>query len=191
MSTFSLRCYLIFIYRSSYVYYAHVSVLTYPKKLILYIFWNNAFERFLIKGFVALLNVKLNKARRFFLPILYGFECHMARLAQSKLMRVLENVGLYIIFIGLRWWLFILLGGPWGWSSQAVSSPWVFLVLGCWLVLWVWMEYFDTPKKWIYKPMDHEKSLLLAITLFFITFFFLYPSPFFLVTYQMALSLCL
>jgi hypothetical protein len=57
--------------------------------LILYIFWNNAFEPFSIQGFVALLNVELNKARRFFLPILYGFECHMARLAQSKLMRVL------------------------------------------------------------------------------------------------------
>jgi hypothetical protein len=39
--------------------------------------------------------------------------------------------------------------------------------------------------------MDREKSLLLAIILFFITFFFLYPSPFFLVTHQMALSLCL
>jgi NADH-ubiquinone oxidoreductase chain 2 len=38
--------------------------------------------------------------------------------------------------------------------------------------------YFDTPKTWIlYKPMDRKKSLLLAITLFFITFFFLYPSP--------------
>jgi NADH:ubiquinone oxidoreductase subunit 2 (subunit N) len=38
---------------------------------------------------------------------------------------------------------------------------------------------------------DREKSLLLAITFCFITFFFLYPSPFFLVTHQMALSLCL
>lgn len=38
---------------------------------------------------------------------------------------------------------------------------------------------------------DREKSLLLAITLCFITLFFLYPSPLFLVTHQMALSLCL
>jgi NADH:ubiquinone oxidoreductase subunit 2 (subunit N) len=52
--------------------------------------------------------------------------------------------------------------------------------------------YFDTPKTWIlYKPMDREKSILLGITLFGITFFFLYPSPLFLVTHQMALSLCL
>lgn len=52
--------------------------------------------------------------------------------------------------------------------------------------------YFDTPKTWIlYKPMDREKSILLGITLFFITFFFLYPSPLFLVTHKMALSLCL
>jgi len=52
--------------------------------------------------------------------------------------------------------------------------------------------YFDTPKTWIlYKPMDREKSLLLVITLFIIIIFFLYPSPFFLVTHQMALSLCL
>nr|YP_010890608.1 NADH dehydrogenase subunit 2 [Lycopodium japonicum]WJK71467.1 NADH dehydrogenase subunit 2 [Lycopodium japonicum] len=52
--------------------------------------------------------------------------------------------------------------------------------------------YFDTPKTWIlYKPMDREKSLLLAITLFSPTPFFLYPSPLFLVSHQMALSLCL
>jgi hypothetical protein len=35
--------------------------------------------------------------------------------------------------------------------------------------------------------MDREVSF----TFFLITFFFLYPSPFFLVTHQMALSLCL
>jgi NADH-ubiquinone oxidoreductase chain 2 len=52
--------------------------------------------------------------------------------------------------------------------------------------------YFDVPKTWIlYKPMDREKSILLGITVFFITFFFLYPSPLFLVTHKMALSLCL
>lgn len=51
--------------------------------------------------------------------------------------------------------------------------------------------YFDTPKTWIfYKPMDREKSVLLGITMFFITFFFLYPSPLFLMTHKMALSLC-
>ena len=41
------------------------------------------------------------------------------------------------------------------------------------------------------RVTDREKSLLLAVTLCFITFFFLYPSPFFLITHQMALSLCL
>jgi len=52
--------------------------------------------------------------------------------------------------------------------------------------------YFDTPKTWIlYKPMDREKSILLGVTLFGIIFFFLYPSPLFLVTHKMALSLCL
>lgn len=52
--------------------------------------------------------------------------------------------------------------------------------------------YFDVPKTWIlYKPMDREKSILLGVTILFITFFFLYPSPLFLVTHKMALSLCL
>jgi len=66
-------------------------------------------------------------------------------------------------------------------------------VISCfYYIRFVKIMYFDTPKKWIlYKPMDREKSLLLAITLFLISFFFLYPSPLFLVTHQMALSLCL
>nr|QXT44710.1 NADH dehydrogenase subunit 2 [Nitellopsis obtusa] len=66
-------------------------------------------------------------------------------------------------------------------------------VISCfYYIRFVKVMYFETPKTWIfYKPMDREKSLLLAITLFFITFFFLYPSPLFLVTHQMALSLCL
>jgi proton-translocating NADH-quinone oxidoreductase chain N len=66
-------------------------------------------------------------------------------------------------------------------------------VISCfYYIRFVKIMYFDTPKKWIlYKPMDREKSLLLAITLFLISFFFLYPSPLFLVSHQMALSLCL
>ncbi|KAL5833275.1 hypothetical protein ACOSQ3_016949 [Xanthoceras sorbifolium] len=49
--------------------------------------------------------------------------------------------------------------------------------------------FFDTPRTWIlYEPMDHNKSLLLAMTSSFITSFFLYPSPLFSVTHQMALS---
>nr|YP_009306126.1 NADH dehydrogenase subunit 2 [Corchorus olitorius]AOO95963.1 NADH dehydrogenase subunit 2 [Corchorus olitorius] len=49
--------------------------------------------------------------------------------------------------------------------------------------------FFDTPRTWIlYKPMDRNKSLLLAMTSSFITLFFLYPSTLFSVTHQMALS---
>jgi NADH-ubiquinone oxidoreductase chain 2 len=59
-------------------------------------------------------------------------------------------------------------------------------------ICFVKIMYFDTFKKWIlYKPMDRKKILTIIITLFFITFLFLYPSPFFLITHQMALSLCL
>jgi len=66
-------------------------------------------------------------------------------------------------------------------------------VLSCfYYIRFVKVMYFDTPKTWIcYKPMDREKSILLAITLLCITLFFVYPSPLFLVTHQMALSLCL
>jgi proton-translocating NADH-quinone oxidoreductase chain N len=66
-------------------------------------------------------------------------------------------------------------------------------VISCfYYIRFVKIMYFDTPSTWIsYKPMDREKSLLLAVTLFCITFFFLYPSPLFLITHQMALSLCL
>lgn len=66
-------------------------------------------------------------------------------------------------------------------------------VISCfYYIRFVKIMYFDTPKTWIlYKPMDREKSILLGITLFGITFFFLYPSPLFLVTHQMALSLCI
>ncbi|KAL5696955.1 NADH:ubiquinone reductase (H(+)-translocating) [Ranunculus cassubicifolius] len=49
--------------------------------------------------------------------------------------------------------------------------------------------FFDTPRTWIlYEPMDRDKSLLLAMTSSFITSSFLYPSPLFSVTHQMALS---
>ncbi|XP_047267176.1 NADH-ubiquinone oxidoreductase chain 2-like [Capsicum annuum] len=49
--------------------------------------------------------------------------------------------------------------------------------------------FFDTPRTWIlYEPMDHDKSLLLAMTSSFITSFFPYPYPLFSVTHQMELS---
>lgn len=49
--------------------------------------------------------------------------------------------------------------------------------------------YFENPKTWVsYTRMDKEKSVTLALTTFFILFFFLYPAPLFLVTHKIALS---
>jgi proton-translocating NADH-quinone oxidoreductase chain N len=49
--------------------------------------------------------------------------------------------------------------------------------------------YFEKPTHFIaYQSMDREKSILLGITLFFMIFFFFYPSPIFLVAHQVALS---
>nr|AEO21067.1 NADH dehydrogenase subunit 2 [Silene conica] len=66
-------------------------------------------------------------------------------------------------------------------------------VIGCfYYIRLVKRMFFDKPRTWIlYEPMDRNKSLLLAITSFFITSSFLYPSPLFSVTHQMALSLYL
>nr|ANA57059.1 NADH dehydrogenase subunit 2 [Pyramimonas parkeae]ANA57065.1 NADH dehydrogenase subunit 2 [Pyramimonas parkeae] len=49
--------------------------------------------------------------------------------------------------------------------------------------------YFESPKTWIhYSTIDKEKSLILAITSFFILFFFCYPSPLFIFTHKIALT---
>nr|BCT43245.1 NADH dehydrogenase subunit 2 [Musa beccarii] len=49
--------------------------------------------------------------------------------------------------------------------------------------------FFDRPRTWIlFKPMDRDKSILLAMTSSFITSSFPYPSPLFDLTHQMALS---
>nr|NP_689374.1 NADH dehydrogenase subunit 2 [Chaetosphaeridium globosum]AAM96605.1 NADH dehydrogenase subunit 2 [Chaetosphaeridium globosum] len=63
-------------------------------------------------------------------------------------------------------------------------------VISCfYYIRFVKIMYFDTA--WIlFEPMDREKSLILGITLLLILFFFLYPSPLFLITHQMALRLC-
>nr|ANS54540.1 NADH dehydrogenase subunit 2 [Cynomorium coccineum] len=63
-------------------------------------------------------------------------------------------------------------------------------VIGCFYYIRLAKRiFFDTPRTWIlYEPMDRDKSLLLAMTSSFITSFFLYPSPLFSVTHQMALS---
>jgi proton-translocating NADH-quinone oxidoreductase chain N len=52
--------------------------------------------------------------------------------------------------------------------------------------------YFEKPTKFIaYRPMDREKSIIIGITLFFMIFFFFYPSPLFLVAHKVAISLSL
>jgi len=51
--------------------------------------------------------------------------------------------------------------------------------------------YFEKPTQWhVYQQIDKEKSLLLAISSFFLVFFFFYPSPLFVMTYQIALTFC-
>jgi len=50
--------------------------------------------------------------------------------------------------------------------------------------------YFETPEQWlVYKQVDKEKALLLALTSFFLIFFSLYPNPLFLLTSQIALDM--
>lgn len=63
-------------------------------------------------------------------------------------------------------------------------------VIGCfYYIRLVKRMFFDTPKTWVlYQPMDRNKSLLIALTSFLITPFFLYPAPLFSITHQMALS---
>nr|WGH58916.1 NADH dehydrogenase subunit 2 [Sapria himalayana] len=62
-------------------------------------------------------------------------------------------------------------------------------VIGFYYIRLAKRMFFDTPRTWIiYEPMDRNKSLLLAMTSSFITSSFLYPSPLFSVTHQMALS---
>jgi proton-translocating NADH-quinone oxidoreductase chain N len=52
--------------------------------------------------------------------------------------------------------------------------------------------YFEKPTKYIvYQPMDKEKSIIIGLTLFFLIFFFFYPSPLFLVAHKVAISLSL
>jgi proton-translocating NADH-quinone oxidoreductase chain N len=49
--------------------------------------------------------------------------------------------------------------------------------------------YFENPQNCVsYERMDKEKSLVLGLTLFFILFFFIYPSPLFLLTHKVALA---
>lgn len=52
--------------------------------------------------------------------------------------------------------------------------------------------YFETPKKErTYKVMDKEKSILISLSVFFILFFFLNPSPLLIMAHKCALNLCL
>jgi proton-translocating NADH-quinone oxidoreductase chain N len=52
--------------------------------------------------------------------------------------------------------------------------------------------YFEANPQWVsFSPMDTQKSLVLGATLFFVLFMFLYPSPLFVLTHEIALSLCM
>ena len=52
--------------------------------------------------------------------------------------------------------------------------------------------YFEKPTRFIpFQAMDKEKSIIIALTLFFMIFFFFYPSPLFLVAHKVAISLSL
>lgn len=51
--------------------------------------------------------------------------------------------------------------------------------------------YFESPSKWLtFMQVPKESSLLLGCTLSFLLFFCIYPTPLFLVTHKVALSLC-
>jgi len=65
-------------------------------------------------------------------------------------------------------------------------------VISCfYYIRFIKIMYFDKPAKWIvYQPMDREKSLLLGISLFFIVFFFCYPSPCTLLAHKIAITFC-
>ena len=51
--------------------------------------------------------------------------------------------------------------------------------------------YFESPSKWLtFMQVPKESSLLLGLTLSFLLFFCIHPTPLFLVTHKVALSLC-
>jgi len=66
-------------------------------------------------------------------------------------------------------------------------------VISCfYYIRFIKIMYFEKPSTWlIYKPMDKAKSILLGMTLFFMIFFFCYPSPLFFMAHKVALSLSL
>jgi proton-translocating NADH-quinone oxidoreductase chain N len=52
--------------------------------------------------------------------------------------------------------------------------------------------YFDKAKTLVtYQPIDKIKSIVLAVTCFFLVFFIFYPSPLMIMTHKAALYLCL
>jgi NADH-quinone oxidoreductase subunit N len=66
-------------------------------------------------------------------------------------------------------------------------------VVGCvYYIRLIKIMYFEKMKKWtFYKQMDREKSLIAACSCFFMLFFFIHPTPIFIVTHKAALTLCL
>lgn len=58
------------------------------------------------------------------------------------------------------------------------------------LIKIMYFEKADSANDWIvYQSMNKEISIVVGITLFFIIFFFFYPSPFFLIAHKVALSI--
>ena len=65
-------------------------------------------------------------------------------------------------------------------------------VLSCfYYIRLVKIMYFEAPKSWCsYSRIPKENALALGISLFFIIFLMVYPSPLHLLTHQVTLTLC-
>ena len=51
--------------------------------------------------------------------------------------------------------------------------------------------YFEVPKNWCsYYQVPYQNAITLALSLFFILFFIIYPSPLHLITHKITLTLC-
>ena len=66
-------------------------------------------------------------------------------------------------------------------------------VLSCfYYIRLVKVMYFEVPQNWCsYLRVPYENALTLALTLFFIVFLMVYPSPLHLITHKITLALCI
>jgi proton-translocating NADH-quinone oxidoreductase chain N len=66
-------------------------------------------------------------------------------------------------------------------------------VLSCfYYIRLVKVMYFEVPQNWCsYLRVPYENALTLALTLFFIIFLMVYPSPLHLITHKITLALCI